>query len=151
MAGPEATNVNHKLRDGLASAVIPPDERIRWSRIENLVSAGIPDISFTWDGVDVWVESKWVQGKTSAAWQFSHPITGPQIAWHLGHAAAGGRSFIVARRCDTFRVWQGADVRRVRDEGFNCDLWLAEYEKPWSWRSILETLARSPVATRPGN
>lgn len=138
MAGPEKRLVNDTFKGGIAKAA---DGLVHWQRIEVWTDRGVPDVNFCTQGRDIWVECKYCAGKTDAAAQFTHPLTGPQVAFLKSRWAAGGNAYILARRGDTFRIFRGDDAHIVKREGFNGP-WLEEFDKPWDWKSILETLTR---------
>lgn len=147
MSGPEGRLVNTPLKNGLARAATTT---LHWQRVEVWTDRGVPDVNFCYQGSEVWVECKFCLGKTDNAWQFTHPLTGPQVAFLMSRWAAGGSAYIMARRGDTFRLWAGNRAREVRATGFNTDGWLEQYDRPWNWTSILETLTQHRAHTSSG-
>ncbi len=133
MSGPETEKVNNKFRDGMKKAF----PSIHWQRIECWQSLGVPDINFCLQGQDYWVESKWCPSKTGKV--FSHKLTADQCAWALARSRAGGSAWILARRVDVFRLYDGRDARSVVDHGWE-GLWTVEMQKPWDWTEMLKIM-----------
>lgn len=102
-------------------------------RVENLVGTGQPDVNGCLNGVEVWVELKYVR----SGWAIKFQPTQP--AWILKRTAYGGRVFILARKDDTFYLYRGAQVRELLDRGLRVDP-LLRLEKPFNWPRLLEVL-----------
>lgn len=121
----EATHVWTPLRDNFKKL----EPRIHLQRLESSVGNGVPDVNGCLAGRDFWLELKLVTGNQVK-------LTPLQAAWLKTRAEAGGRSFVLARKGDTFRLWHGEDAPAVRETGWSYPpLW--ELAKPWDWRSLL--------------
>jgi hypothetical protein len=72
----------------------------RMTRVENLVSDGIPDVNACFGGADVWIELKAPREPKRAATALlggagNHPLLTSQINWFLSQQQAGGVAFIL--------------------------------------------------------
>ena len=102
--GPEA-NFWSMIRKNL------PQNCYAW-RLENRVSAGMPDVYAIWNGLPLWIELKVI--KASAV-----RLSPQQVAWHTAHSHAGGLSFILVKRSSdrTLFLFEGREARSVASEG----------------------------------
>ena len=70
----------------------------RMDRVENGVIEGMPDVSTTAAGIDVWIELKYVAkwpSRANTRVLGDKGLRAEQINWHLRHKRAGGRSYIL--------------------------------------------------------
>lgn len=75
----------------------------RWDRVENGVSAGMPDVNYCINGREGWLELKAARTFPTRnpngpvfAMSANHPLLLSQINWHLKQDSVGGSSFIFA-------------------------------------------------------
>lgn len=75
----------------------------RWDRVENGVSAGMPDVNFCVEGCEGWIELKWARklpGKRSSKGVFeytgNHGLTREQENWAIAQKQSGGHVVIIA-------------------------------------------------------
>lgn len=133
----EAKNVSAPLRDPAHTPGVD------WTRLENLVGTGMPDINGCLNGHEIWVETKLVKGNRIKFEKF-------QPSWIKKRVLAGGRVFIFARHKDTFLLWRGFPIEwdvyntPLKEGGITVDYRdappLLVMEKPWDWGLLLETL-----------
>lgn len=70
----------------------------RMDRVENGVIEGMPDVSTTAAGIDVWIELKYVAkwpSRANTRVLGDKGLRAEQVNWHLRHKRAGGRSYIL--------------------------------------------------------
>ena len=138
--GKEKDKVNAPFKKACEKYLDP----LHFQRMEVWTDRGVPDINLCHRGIEAWVECKWVDGG-ARAWQFSHPMTGPQLAFQKAREAAGGLAFTLARRGDTFKLWSSRDVVEVKERGWEASGCLVSLEgRPWDWPSLLQHLFRLP-------
>lgn len=85
------TRVSIRLRD----RVCRPEDR--WTRVENGVEIGTPDVNYCLHGSEGWIELKAPAEpakETTALFGSNHHITLEQRNWLLAQANAGGRGFV---------------------------------------------------------
>ena len=106
--GPEA-NFWNTLRKNL------PQNSYAW-RIENRVTAGMPDVYAIWEGLPIWLELKVITGNKVS-------LSPQQIAWHTSHSHVGGLSFILVKQAKGrgLFLFEGRDGLLVASEGVSCD------------------------------
>ena len=102
--GPEA-NFWNTIRKQL------PQNCYAW-RIENRVTAGMPDVYMIWDGIPLWIEMK-----TTSSNRVN--LSPQQIAWHTSHSHVGGFSAILVKRTSDrcLFLFEGRGARSVASEG----------------------------------
>lgn len=70
-----------------------------WTRVENRVEQGTPDVAFCFSGLSGWIELKvvdrWPSGRDVPV-RVPH-FTKQQRFWHRRHHQAGGASFVLLR------------------------------------------------------
>lgn len=66
-----------------------PKNSYAW-RLENKVSAGMPDLYMVWESISFWIELKAIKNNAVR-------LSPQQIAWHTSHSHAGGLSFILVK------------------------------------------------------
>ncbi len=115
-----------------------------WQSIEtHLVSSGVPDANYCIDGVEGWIEFKFIK----QGWM---PRIQPgQVGWILRRTRAGGRVFIAVRRrvaasarvfaSDNLYLFPGQYVRELKEQGITPQMMLHSGVKIWasspqSWR-----------------
>jgi len=105
--GPEA-NFWNTLRKSL------PKNCYAW-RVENRVTAGMPDVYIIWDGLPIWLELKVITAN-------SVKLSPQQIAWHTAHSHAGGLSFFLVKSTKDrgLFLFEGRHGRLVASEGVSC-------------------------------
>lgn len=121
----ESRNLWEPLRDNFKK--IAPE--IHLQRIENSVGNGVPDTNGCLEGRDFWLELKIAKGNRVE-------LTPLQAAWLQTRAKAQGRAFVVARKGDTIRLWEGQVAPLVREHGWNYEP-MVELTKPWDWGRLL--------------
>lgn len=94
----ERDHVYKPMRDALPQAM--------WTRLENLVGQGMPDVHGCYQGVDVWIENKLVKGHR-IIFQPTQP------AWMMKRMAHGGRVYVLARKGDDLLLWSGRSLRAL--------------------------------------
>lgn len=122
---------------GLVKKSLP---QVHWTRIENSVGSGMPDLNGCINGIEFWVELKLVL----PAGVLLRPM---QYAWsHVRHRY-GGRIFILAmdERKKLIHLYRppykieecGKYLRLINDP-------LTTIERPFNWNSILSQLCHVP-------
>lgn len=103
------------------------------SRLESPTSPGIPDVYIMAGGRGAWVELKIRRGKRIE-------VRDSQVAWHLAHAAAGGRSYFLVRDAAGKNLWlyAGSDALTLAQKG-KADPVL-ESAFPFDWDAILRAI-----------
>ncbi len=128
-----------KFRTGITGSEAWQGGRI--DRVENGVCDGMPDVSMTWKGVDLWVELKYVAQWPSRASTRVLGVKGlnpDQINWHLRHERAGGRSWILAGIGKEVWIAPGKFARDVND--WNKEDWATKGWKKDVWENLLHAL-----------
>ena len=102
--GPEAnfwTAIRKKL----------PKNCYAW-RLENRVSAGMPDLYIVWESISFWIELKVIKSNKVK-------LSPQQIAWHTSHSHAGGLSFILAKHQGTgsLYLFESHEARTLASDG----------------------------------
>ena len=85
-----------KVQRGLGGIVDGAGGRV--DRVENGVCDGMPDVSMTCAGIDVWVELKYVAqwpARANTRVMGDRGLRPEQVNWHLRHQRAGGKSFVL--------------------------------------------------------
>jgi len=124
-------------------------------RIETgLTGRGIPDLNIAYKGVfsgvtmvgELWIELKMVDG-------LRVKLEPEQAAWHIRRAAAGGRTWILAREkkegprvgnVDQIHLWPGDQAVEVLNRGMQCSP-LATFPRPFDWPVLFYHLGLPPV------
>jgi len=98
-------------------------------RIENLVGAGVPDVSGV-DGHDYWIELKVCRTKKfKPPLEMCEPL---QVQWHARRVAAGSVVFVMIRHGDNISLWWCDTPRTYRR------VW--EDSKPYNWGLMVEEI-----------
>lgn len=108
-------------------------------RVENWAERGTPDSVWLLHGRTVWIENKVVP--SVGGWQFSHPLTPEQVAWHYRWCKHGGLSWILARRSYLLRLYFGLHSREIQDLGWEGP-YECEFAAPVDW-DMFQLIARS--------
>ena len=113
-------------------------KQFHWVAIESgLMSRGIPDSNFCYDGIEGWIEFK----KTTA---WSVGLRPEQIGFLLRGTRAVGRTFIAVRRMkftiDELWLYRGSAARTVKEQGLKSKeglvgTWTGGPSR-WDWQSI---------------
>lgn len=126
--------------------------RSRIDRVENVVVVGMPDVSCTLVGVDVWIENKAVtlpvRDRTRVLGT-QKGVNVDQIAWHRFHQQCGGRSFIFihaapyrwlidGKHASEVNEWSG--VRLSEEAAWQ----IRGNMKPENWRYLFGALRGGP-------
>jgi hypothetical protein len=91
-------------------------------RIENVVGAGIPDVSGAAAGCDYWVELKVCRTKRpKTPDEICEPL---QVQWHKRRQKHGSTVFVLIRTGVLLALW------RYTTGGYGC-VW--QQQKPWGW------------------
>lgn len=103
------------------------------SRIESPTSPGIPDVYVMSHGRGAWLELKIRRGRRLK-------VRDSQVAWHLAHAAAGGRSYFLVRDEAGKNLWlyDGSGVLSLAENG-KADP-VVESAFPFDWDRILRAI-----------
>ena len=111
---------------------------VHWNRIENAVGTGMSDLEGCHGGVSVWVENKVYEGN-KVHFQPTQPV------WIIRRRMAGGRVFVLARKLDTFYLYDGARVNDLIRDGIKTP---ADFtmSKPWDWSALLAAIFGHNVA-----
>ena len=121
-----------------------------WTRIENRVGVGEPDVFGQHNGLAAWVELKLFKGN-----KFSFRPSQP--AWIMMNISHGGRVFVLARKKDTMLLFNGKHIPELIRRGTaivdgvkdhpeaptNLSMDLADLvllNKPWDWATMKEVL-----------
>lgn len=124
----EATHVWAPLRDNFKK--LAPS--IHLVRLENSVGNGTPDTNGCIYEREFWIELKVARGNKVE-------LTSLQASWLEKRASVGGSAWVLARKGDVFRLWDGAVASIVRDQGWNYEAGIElELRKPWDWRALLQ-------------
>lgn len=130
----------HKFR----AHIIHPSDRI--DRLENLVTFGMPDVNYCFDGVEGWIEIKSpVEPKRSTTALFSgnHKFSQNQKNWFIRQLKAGGLAFALI--C-TDKRWILIDANTVENanemtvsELLQKSVWCSD-SKSIYWESLRKAL-----------
>jgi Holliday junction resolvase len=118
---------------------LPP--KTQATRIENRHGGGVPDLFLQMDGVGLWVELK-VEKSSRVL------LTPNQVAWHLRHAACGGRSYVMCRCPASPKVVivPGSSAALVASEGLSpCVPVIATDDVAEALRALRLDALRPPV------
>lgn len=114
------TSARRGLLAALRSRALP----YRVERVENLVGEGMPDVSMTVDGADVWVELK-VRRRGRVKFEPQQP------SWHERHRGAGGAVFVLVREA------RGVSLGHIDGERYVA---AARFAAPVDWGAVLDVL-----------
>jgi hypothetical protein len=122
-------------------------------RVENVVMAGMPDINFCAEGVEVWIEMKSpTEPKRDGTPLFgsNHRLSIDQENWFLRQCTAGGRGFVLISTDKRWLLIAGHDVTLINtaSTGFllNRAVWSAH--KPIRGTDPWQNLRQSLLYTR---
>ena len=113
----------------------------RMDRVENGVVEGMPDVSTTAAGIDVWLELKYVAkwpSRSNTRVLGDRGLRAEQINWHLRHARAGGNSWILVGVGKEMYLARGADAQDVN--GWVSEDWFKKAHKIISWEDMYKKL-----------
>jgi len=79
----------------------------RFTRIENAVSAGVPDVNICINGVEVWIECKEALGKKVE-------IRASQFVWAIEQRAAGGEWYCMIKHGGGYAVGMNNDILKLK-------------------------------------
>ena len=104
----------------------------KFTRIESpSTEPGIPDVYGVVQGISVWIELKVVDGLVV-------PLRPDQVAWLVGHAMYGGLGYVVARKKQEIRIWNGDDSRYIVKPGGWKDVPpIGSWSPPYDHRDML--------------
>lgn len=120
-----------------------------WTRIETVVSEGVPDVNGCYLGAEVWLELKIWHGSRVEA-------RSAQIPWHWRRRRAGGRTFVIVGSETGFDVFDGLvlpmsvnkrPVKNKRSVTFEPDRNYLLYSACWSdaTGTFVKTLFSKPM------
>lgn len=104
--------IHKSLKDFFAEKVLP----CYFTRIENSVAFGLPDIYICLDGVSFWIEVKAPKEpvrKTSKLFASNHPLNQMQKNFFLFHAMAKGKAFILLSTDKRWILLRGAEAEEL--------------------------------------
>ena len=117
---------------------------IFWTRFENWVSPGVPDVHGIKDGISFWVELKVIRSNKIN-------LSPHQIMWNYKYSLRGGRSFIMAKALSQslLYIFPGAIVHSIAGEGaLAVPKWTLPAH-PWPGKQLAEILLHSPLPIAP--
>jgi len=124
------------------SSLIKKNIECHWCRVENMVSAGMPDANAASNGIERWIELKIVKGNY-LLFEWS------QINWFASRKKQGMNNVrVMARDNDAILLINANDIERddlykkAHKAGLKIDdnLVFKKYYKPWDWKQISEDL-----------
>ena len=117
---------------------------IFWTRFENWVSPGVPDVHGIKDEISFWVELKVI---TSNKINFSPH----QIMWNYKYSLRGGRSFIMAKALSQslLYIFSGSVVHSIAAQGALAEPKWTLPVHPWPGVQLEEILLHSPLPIPP--
>jgi len=124
------------------SSLIKKNIDCHWCRVENMVSAGMPDANAACNGVERWIELKIVKGNY-LLFEWS------QINWFASRKKQGMSNIRVMARDDCSIILINSDDidredvhRKAHKAGLKIDddLVFKRYYKPWNWEQIKNDL-----------
>ena len=130
-----------KVRVGLGAEIAALGGRL--DRVENGVTEGMPDVNGTVLGIDLWVELK---NRSEVPRRESTRVLGnlglniDQINWHLRHARAGGRSFILVGLGKELYLAPGCWARELN--GWTLLEWRQRGQQILGWQQLLGLLLK---------
>jgi Holliday junction resolvase len=94
----------------------------------------VPDLYAVHKGRGAWIELKVARGRQVV-------VRPSQVAWHLAHAAAGGRSWFIVRSLDgrELRLYDGGRVRDLEAQGTAVPPAVIT-TRPFDWDTILRAV-----------
>lgn len=153
MSNPETTLVWHPLRDRLDAlrshclslGTVPP----HWDRIESVVGSGIPDLNWSWNGKEGWIELKHrssppVNPETPVVIESINPHQ--RLFWRQ-RWESGGSVFVLVRIGMEWMLFSGywaafnlgkCDMQSLRDHA----TWLCDSPKDLDAAHILRNATR---------
>ena len=109
-----------------------------WTRIENKVGGGIPDVFGCYKGASIWIELK----QTKYYKVLLSPL---QVAWHYRYAEYGGISYIFVKKQSeslfkrSLYLYGGKDSLIIAKKGLK-HLPLKQFDYPYDWNAIRDSL-----------
>jgi hypothetical protein len=107
--------------------------QVMWTRIENLVSTGIPDVNGVLNGSEAWLELKYVASGFKIHFQPTQP------PWIFRRALSGGRVYVLARKGDVLYLYHGQQIRELVVQGLRLQPVL-RLAKPFDWYLLLSVV-----------
>lgn len=109
-----------------------------YERVENLVSAGTPDVSGAFAGRDYWVELKVC--RTKKLQDMDKLCSALQLRWHHRRACEGSRVFVLVRHGNALLLYFVAVVIHP-EHGKQTSHELCFLDsKPWNWGTFTEAM-----------
>jgi len=100
---------------------------------------GVPDVNYCYEGKEVWIELKSIEGLKSTLTPF-------QIAWIYNRYRSGGNTFILMRKINTkkkqiklFSPSQGLSLKELGDLNWKTDS-LVTLEIPYKWEELFDAI-----------
>ena len=128
-----------KVQRGLGGIVDGAGGRV--DRVENGVCDGMPDVSMTCAGIDVWVELKYVAqwpARANTRVLGDRGLRPEQVNWHLRHNRAGGKSFVLVGIGKEMFLAQGQYCKEV-NSWVSAD-WLKDGRQVNGWDDLYKKL-----------
>jgi hypothetical protein len=107
--------------------------QVQWMRLENLVGTGMPDVNGCLNGVEVWLELKYVASGFKIHFQPTQP------PWIFRRALSGGRVYVLARKEDVLYLYHGSQIRELVAQGLRLQP-ILRLEKPFDWYLLLSVV-----------
>jgi len=91
--------------------------KVFFSRVENAVSVGDPDVHLMKAGKTVWVELKWAElpVRHTSKLLKKGAVRIDQVNWHLEYAWKGGTSYVLIGTADKDYLMSGKIADRLND------------------------------------
>lgn len=108
---------------------------VHWNRIENTAGTGMADLNGCHRGVEVWIENKIYKGNRVE-------FRPTQPGWIMTRRMAGGRVFVLARKDDSFLLYDGGRVLQLAEQGIGTPALFVtnKHDGTWDWGGLLCTI-----------
>jgi len=117
---------------------------IFWTRFENWVTPGVPDVHGIKDGISFWVELKVITSNKIN-------LSPHQIMWNYKYSLKGGRSFILAATLPLrlLCIFPGSVVHSIAGEGASAEPKWTFPAHPWPGEQLASLFLHSPLPIPP--
>ena len=117
---------------------------INWTRLENRIGQGVPDVYGIKDGTSIWIELKVITSNRIKLSPF-------QKSWNFSHSLQGGRNFIMATTFpqSLLYIFGGIVAPSIGSiANLPPDHWVVDMvHDPQPWQQVRDILLHCPLPT----
>ena len=117
---------------------------INWTRLENRIGQGVPDVYGIKDGTSIWIELKVITSNRIKLSPF-------QKSWNFSHSLQGGRNFIMATAFpqSLLYIFSGIVAPSIGSiANLPPDHWVVDMvHDPQPWQQVRDILLHCPLPT----